>query len=152
YYETMLQRGAEPKTAANWLINEYFGRLNKAGLTIADGPISSERASAVVELVTTNVISSKIAKDLTEILWREDGDPKAIVESRGLRQVTDESAIEAAVDQVLAANPDKVAEVKAKPKAAAWFVGQVMKATGGKANPQAVNAILKRRLGLPGEG
>jgi len=149
YYEAMLKRRAEPKIAANWLINEYFGRLNKTGLAIMDGPISPERASAVVELVTTNVISSKIAKDLTEILWREDGDPKAIVESRGLRQVTDESAIEAAVDAVLGANPDKVAEVKAKPKAAAWFVGQVMKATGGKANPQAVNAILKRRLGLP---
>jgi aspartyl-tRNA(Asn)/glutamyl-tRNA(Gln) amidotransferase subunit B len=149
YFETMLRHGAEPKVAANWLINEYFGRLNKAGLTIAHGPISAERGSALIALVTSNVISSKIAKDLTEILWREDGDPGAIVEARGLRQVTDETAIEAAVDTVIAANPDKVAEVKAKPKAISWFVGQVMKGTGGKANPQAVNAILKRRLGLP---
>ncbi len=148
YFDAMLAAGAEPKTAANWLNNEYFGRLNKAGVSIAKGPISPERASQLLSLVASNVISGKIAKDLTDIMWDDSRHPEAIVEERGLKQVTDESAIESAVDQVIAANPGKVEKVKAKPKLAGWFVGQVMKATGGKANPQAVNAILKRRLGL----
>jgi len=99
-----------------------------------------------------NVISGKIAKDLADILWEEPGDPRKIVEERGLKQVTDTSAIERAVDEIIAANPDKVREVKSKPKLAGWFVGQVMKATGGKANPGVVNQILKVRLGLPEEG
>ncbi|MBV9991416.1 MAG: Asp-tRNA(Asn)/Glu-tRNA(Gln) amidotransferase GatCAB subunit B, partial [Alphaproteobacteria bacterium] len=103
-------------------------------------------------MVAKDVISGKIAKDLCDIVWNEGGDPRAIVEARGLKQVTDTSAIEKAVDAVIAANPDKVEEVKAKPKLVAWFVGQVMKQTGGKANPVAVNAILKERLGLPDEG
>jgi len=149
YFEAMVAEGAEPKAAANWLNNEYFGRLNKAGLTISTGPISAKAASAIVQMVSANTISGKIAKDLTDIVWREGGDPRTLVEARGLRQVTDESAIEAAVDAVIAANPDRVEEVKSKPKAAAWFVGQVMKTTGGKANPQVVNAILRRRLNLP---
>ncbi|HWA90771.1 MAG TPA: Asp-tRNA(Asn)/Glu-tRNA(Gln) amidotransferase subunit GatB [Rhizomicrobium sp.] len=152
YFEAMLADGAEAKAAANWLNNEYFGRLNKAGLTLAEGPISPAANSAIVQMVAANVISGKIAKDLCDIVWSEGGDPRAIVESRGLKQVTDTGAIEKAVDAVIAANPDKVEEVKAKPKLAAWFVGQVMKQTGGKANPQAVNAILKARLGLPEEG
>jgi aspartyl-tRNA(Asn)/glutamyl-tRNA(Gln) amidotransferase subunit B len=152
YYEAMLSSGAEAKAAANWLNNEYFGRLNKAGLAIADGPIPAKANSAIVQMVSSNLISGKIAKDLCDIVWSEGGDPHEIVEKRGLRQVTDTSEIEKAVDAVIAANPDKVEEVKAKPKLAAWFVGQVMKQTGGKANPQAVNAILKSRLGLPEEG
>jgi aspartyl-tRNA(Asn)/glutamyl-tRNA(Gln) amidotransferase subunit B len=152
YFEAMVADGAEPKAAANWLNNEYSGRLNKAGLTIATGPIPAKAASAIVQMVAAKTISGKIAKDLADIVWREGGEPRALVEARGLRQVTDEAAIEAAVDAVIAANPDKCEEVKSKPKALPWFVGQVMKATGGKANPQAVNAILKRRLGLPEEG
>ena len=152
YFEAMTADGADAKAAANWLINEYFGRLNKAGLGIADGPIAAAAASAIVKMVTGNIISGKIAKDVTDIVWREGGDPRAIVETRGLKQVTDTSAIEAAVDAVIAANPDKVAEAKAKPKLAGWFAGQVMKATQGKANPQVVNAILRQRLGLPDEG
>jgi aspartyl-tRNA(Asn)/glutamyl-tRNA(Gln) amidotransferase subunit B len=152
YFEAMLAAGAEAKAAANWLNNEYFGRLNKAGLSLAEGPIPAEANSAIVQMVASNLISGKTAKDLCDIVWNEGGDPRAIVESRGLRQVIDTSAIEKAVDAVIAANPDKVEEVKAKPKLAAWFVGQVMKQTGGKANPQAVNAILKARLNLPEEG
>ncbi len=148
YFDAMLAAGAEPKTAANWLNNEYFGRLNKAGISIAKGPISPERANQLLSLVASKVISGKIAKDLTDIMWDDSRHPEAIVEERGLKQVTDESAIEAAVNKVIEANPDKVEEVKAKPNLAGWFVGQVMKATGGKANPQVVNAILKRRLGL----
>jgi aspartyl-tRNA(Asn)/glutamyl-tRNA(Gln) amidotransferase subunit B len=152
YFEAMLADGAEAKAAANWLNNEYFGRLNKAGLALSDGPIPAEANSAIVQMISASTISGKIAKDLCDIVWSEGGDPRAIVEARGMRQVTDTGAIERAVDQVIAANPDKVEEVKAKPKLAAWFVGQVMKATGGKANPQAVNAILKVRLNLPEEG
>ncbi len=152
YFEAMVAEGAEAKAAANWLNNEYFGRLNKAGLTISSGPISAKAASLTVSLVTTNVISGKIAKELTDIIWREGGDPREIVERLGLRQVSDTAAIEAAVDAVLAANPEKCEEVKTKPKAAAWFVGQVMRATQGKANPQVVNAILRRRLNLPDDG
>jgi aspartyl-tRNA(Asn)/glutamyl-tRNA(Gln) amidotransferase subunit B len=152
YFEAMVREGAEPKAAANWLNNEYFGRLNKAGMTLAEGPISAQRASLTVSLIKSNVISGKLAKDLTDIMWRDDRDPRVIVEENGMRQVTDESVIEAAVDAVIAAHPDKAAEVKSKPKAAGWFVGQVMKATGGKANPQSVNAILRRRLDLPDEG
>src|SRR5260221_7721278 len=148
----MVREGAEPKAAANWLNNEYFGRLNKVGLTIATGPVSATANSAIVQMISTNVISGKIAKDLIDILWAEPGDPRAIVESRGMKQVTDTTAIEAAVDQIIAANPDKVAEVKAKPKLAGWFVGQVMKSTGGRASPGAVNAVLRVRLGLPEEG
>jgi aspartyl-tRNA(Asn)/glutamyl-tRNA(Gln) amidotransferase subunit B len=152
YFEAMVAEGADAKSAANWLNNEYLGRLNKAGLTVTGGPISAEAASAIVQMVAANTISSKIAKDLTDIVWREGGDPRQLVETRGLRQVTDETAIEAAVDAVIAANPERCAEAQSKPKAAAWFVGQVMKATQGKANPQTVNAILRRRLGLTAEG
>jgi aspartyl-tRNA(Asn)/glutamyl-tRNA(Gln) amidotransferase subunit B len=152
YFDAMLAADAEPKAGANWLVNEYFGRLNKAGIAVGNGPIAPERASKLVALVASGVISGKIAKDLTDFMWEDPRAPDVIVAERGLTQVTDEGAIEAAVDQVIAAHPDKVEEVRAKPKLAGWFVGQVMKATGGKANPQSVNAILKRRLGLPDEG
>ena len=152
YFEAMLKEGVEPKAAANWLNNEYFGRLNKAGLSIAEGPVSAAANSAIVQMVASGVISGKIAKDVLDIVWTEGGDPRAVVESRGLKQVTDTGAIEAAVDQVIAANPDKAEAAKAKPQLAGWFVGQVMKATGGKANPAAVNAVVKTRLGLPDQG
>ena len=152
YFEAMLADGAEAKAGANWLSNEYFGRLNKAGLSLAHGPVSAKANSAIVQMISANTISGKLAKDLMDIVWSEGGDPRAIVETRGMKQVTDTSAIEKVVDAVIAANPDKVEEVKAKPKLAAWFVGQVMKQSGGIANPQAVNAILKVRLNLPDEG
>jgi aspartyl-tRNA(Asn)/glutamyl-tRNA(Gln) amidotransferase subunit B len=152
YFEAMLKEGAEPKAAANWLNNEYFGRLNKAGLAIGNGPVAAAANSAIVQMISADVISGKIAKDLLDIVWAEGGDPRSLVESRGLKQVTDSGAIEAAVDKVIAANPDKVAAAKAKPALAGWFVGQVMKATGGKANPAAVNAIVKARLGIAEEG
>jgi aspartyl-tRNA(Asn)/glutamyl-tRNA(Gln) amidotransferase subunit B len=153
YFEAMVAHGADAKSAANWLNNEYFGRLNKSGLTIATGPVSAKANAEIVQMISANMISSKIAKDVLDIEWVErTGSPKQIVESRGLKQLTDDSALEAVVDQVVMANPERVDEVRAKPKAAAWFVGQVMKATGGKANPQKVNAILRRRLGLSSEG
>ena len=153
YFEAMVADGAEAKSAANWLVNEYFGRLNREGLSLAEGPVSARANSQIVQMVATKMISGKIAKDVLDIVWKEPSDhPRSIVEARGLRQVSDEGAIHAAIDAIIAANPDKVEEVNAKPKLAGWFVGQVMKAMGGKANPQTVNAILKQRLGLPDEG
>lgn len=141
-------KGRDGKMAANWVINELFGRLNKEGLEIASSPVSASQLGGIVDLIGSGTISGKIAKDLFEIVWSEGGEPAQIVEARGMKQVTDTGAIEAAIDQVIAANPDKVAEVQAKPTMLGWFVGQVMKASGGKANPQAVNDLLKSKLGL----
>jgi aspartyl-tRNA(Asn)/glutamyl-tRNA(Gln) amidotransferase subunit B len=154
YFEAMVAAGAEAKAAANWLNNEYFGRLNKANLSVTEGPVSAQANAEIVAMVADGLISGKIAKDVLDIEWSEQtGAPRnKIVEARGMKQVTDTGAIDAAIEAVIAANPDKVEEVKAKPKLAAWFVGQVMKQTGGKANPAAVNAALKTRLNLPDEG
>ena len=147
YFEDVA-KGRDAKQAANWVINELFGRLNKEGLTINDSPISSAQLGGIVDLIKAETISGKIAKDVFDIVWTEGGDPAEIVEARGMKQVTDTGAIEKAVDEVLAANPDKVEQAKAKPALAGWFVGQVMKATSGKASPQAVNALIKAKLGL----
>jgi aspartyl-tRNA(Asn)/glutamyl-tRNA(Gln) amidotransferase subunit B len=147
YFEAVAN-GRDGKLAANWVINELFGRLNKEGLDIEQSPVSEKQLGAVLDLIASGAISGKIAKDLFEIVWSEGGDPGAIVEQRGMRQVTDTAAIETAVDQIIAGNPDKVEQVKAKPSMLGWFVGQVMKASGGKANPQAVNEILKKKLGI----
>ncbi len=144
----VVAKGNDGKLAANWVINELFGRLNKEGKEIDASPISAGQLGGLVHLVVDGTISGKIAKDLFEILWTEGGDPAEIVEKRGMRQVTDTGAIEAAVDAIIAANPDKVEQVKAKPSMLGWFVGQVMKQSGGKANPQAVNDILKSKLGI----
>jgi aspartyl-tRNA(Asn)/glutamyl-tRNA(Gln) amidotransferase subunit B len=141
-------KGRDGKAAANWVINELFGRLNKEGKEIAASPVSAAQLGAIVELIAEGVISGKIAKDLFELVWTEGGDPRALVEARGMRQVTDTGAIEQAVDAIIAANPDKAAQAKAKPTMLGWFVGQVMKQTGGKANPQAVNDLLKAKLGI----
>ena len=147
YFEAVA-KGRNAKSAANWVINELFGRLNKEGKSIEESPVSADQLGGVIDLIEDGTISGKIAKDLFEIVWAEGGDPKELVEKRGLKQVTDTGAIEKAIDAVMAANPDKVAQAKAKPTLAGWFVGQVMKATGGKANPQAVNEILKAKLGI----
>lgn len=147
FYEKVA-KGRDAKIAANWVINELFGRLNKEGMSIDESPVSADQLGGIVDLILDGTISGKIAKDLFEIVWAEGGDPKELVEKRGLKQVTDTGAIEAAVDAVIAANPDKVEQIKIKPTMAGWFVGQVMKQTGGKANPQAVNEILKTKLGL----
>ena len=141
-------KGRDGKAAANWVINELFGRLNKEGLDVTASPVSTAQLGSIIDLISSGAISGKIAKDVFEIVWREGGDPADIVDKRGLRQVTDTVAIEAAVDAVVAGNPDKVAAVQAKPAMLGWFVGQVMKATGGKANPQAVNDLLRKKLGL----
>jgi len=147
FYEAVA-RGRDAKNAANWVINELFGRLNKEARGIEQSPISAEQLGSILDLITGEVISGKIAKEVFEIAWSEGGDPRAIVEARGLRQVTDASAIEKIVEEILVANPEKVAQAKTKPTLIGWFVGQAMKASGGKANPKAVNDLLKRKLGI----
>jgi aspartyl-tRNA(Asn)/glutamyl-tRNA(Gln) amidotransferase subunit B len=152
FYETVLaeltDRKRDGKVAANWVINDLFGRLNKEGKDIASSPVTAGQLAAIVDLIGEGTISGKIAKDLFEIVWREGGDPRRLVEERGMKQVTDLSAIEKVVDDIVAANPDKVEQAKAKPAAIQWFVGQVMKSTGGKADPKTVNALLKSKLGV----
>jgi aspartyl-tRNA(Asn)/glutamyl-tRNA(Gln) amidotransferase subunit B len=147
YYEAVAT-GRDAKAAANWVINDLFGRLNKEGKDIAASPVSAERLGALLDMIADGTISGKIAKDLFEILWTEEGDPRVIVDARGMKQVTDLGAIEKAIDEIIAKNPDKVADAATNPKAIGWFVGQVMKASGGKASPQAVNELLKKKLGL----
>jgi aspartyl-tRNA(Asn)/glutamyl-tRNA(Gln) amidotransferase subunit B len=147
YFETVAT-GRDGKMAANWVINELFGRLNKEGKDVAASPVTAAQLGALLDLIADKTISGKIAKDLFEILWSEGGDPRAIVETRGMKQVTDLGAIEAIVDDIFAKNPDKVTDAKTNPKTIMWFVGQVMKSSGGKASPQAVNELLKKKLGV----
>jgi aspartyl-tRNA(Asn)/glutamyl-tRNA(Gln) amidotransferase subunit B len=148
YFEAVAADAGDGKLAANWVINELFGRLKKEDHSIEESPVSPAQLGAIVRLIKSDAISGKIAKDLFEIVYTEGGDPEAIVEERGMKQVTDTGAIERAVDEIIAANPAQVEKAQANPKLAGWFVGQVMKATGGKANPKAVNDIVAARLGL----
>jgi aspartyl-tRNA(Asn)/glutamyl-tRNA(Gln) amidotransferase subunit B len=147
YFEAVA-KGRDAKAAANWVINELTGRLNKEGRGIEDAPVKAAQLGAILDLISEGAISGKIAKDLFEIVWTEGGEPRAIVEQRGMKQVTDLGAIEKVIDEIVAKNPDKVADAKTNPKAIGWFVGQAMKASGGKANPQAVNDLLKKKLAL----
>ena len=140
--------GRDGKLVANWVINDLFGRLKKDDRALAQSPVSPAQLGGIVDLIGSGAISGKIAKDLFEIVYAEGGDPAEIVEARGMRQVTDTGAIEAAVDQVIRDNPAQVEKARANPKLAGWFVGQVMKVTGGRANPAAVNALVAARLGL----
>jgi aspartyl-tRNA(Asn)/glutamyl-tRNA(Gln) amidotransferase subunit B len=151
YFETIVEggdKGRDPKLAANWVINELTGRLNREGKDITVTPVSAAQLGSILDLIADGTISGKIAKDVFEIVWNEGGEPRTIVEQRGLKQVTDLSALEKIVDDIVAKNPDKVADAKANPKAIGWFVGQAMKASGGKANPQAVNDLLKKKIGI----
>jgi len=140
--------GRDGKIAANWVINELFGRLKKEGREITESPMSSLQLGGIVDLIADGTISGRIAKDLFEIVWSEGGDPAQIVEARGMKQVTDMGAIETAVDEIIAANPGQVEKARANAKLVGWFVGQVMKTTGGKANPAAVNDLVMKKLGL----
>jgi aspartyl-tRNA(Asn)/glutamyl-tRNA(Gln) amidotransferase subunit B len=152
YFEAAVRKpdggSRDAKAAANWVINDLFGRLRKDGKDIADSPVSAAQLGAILDLIADGAISGKIAKDVFDVVWNEGGDPAAIVEQRGLKQVTDTGAIEKIVDDIIAANADKVADAQANPKAIGWFVGQIMKASGGKANPKVVNDLLKSKLGL----
>jgi aspartyl-tRNA(Asn)/glutamyl-tRNA(Gln) amidotransferase subunit B len=166
YFEQMIKEGADAKAAANWVINEILGRVNRLppidwlpqwpnpntlpwSVTVM-GPTSPSSNAAIVGMVTEALISGPTAKEVLDITWNLGplADPRSIVKERGLEQVTDRDQIEAAVDQVIAANPDKAEQAKAKPALAGWFVGQVMKATGGKASPQAVNELVRKKLGI----
>lgn len=146
FFEAVAQ-GRDGKQAANWVINDLFGRLRKEGLDIGESPVSASQLGGILDLIAKGDISGKIAKDLFEIVWTEGGDPAQIVEDRGMKQVTDMGAIEKAVDEIIAANPAQVEKARANPKLAGWFVGQVLKATGGKANPAAVNELVAKKLG-----
>ena len=145
YYEAVA-KGNDKKLAANWVINEVFGKLNKENIEIENSPVSAKANNSIVKMITDKTISGKIAKQVFEICWNEGGDPVKIVDERGLKQVTDTGAIEAMIDEIIAANPEQAAKVKDKPKTLGWFVGQVMQKSGGKANPQAANQLLRSKL------
>ncbi|MGQ0567603.1 MAG: Asp-tRNA(Asn)/Glu-tRNA(Gln) amidotransferase subunit GatB [Gemmobacter sp.] len=147
YFEAVAA-GRDGKQAANWVINELFGRLNRQGLGVDQSPVGAGQLGGVLDLLAKEEISGKMAKDLFEILWTEGGDPAEVAAARGMKQVTDTAAIEAALDALIAANPDQVAKARVNAKLAGWFTGQVLKATGGKANPATVNAMVAAKLGL----
>jgi aspartyl-tRNA(Asn)/glutamyl-tRNA(Gln) amidotransferase subunit B len=146
YFEAVA-KGRDAKLASNWVTGELFGRLNKAGLTLGESPVSAAGLGELVDLITDQTISGRIAKDVFDAMFESGKGARAIVEEKGLKQITDTGAIEAAVDQVIAANADKVEQVKAgKETLLGWFVGQVMRATGGKANPAMVNELLRKKI------
>jgi aspartyl-tRNA(Asn)/glutamyl-tRNA(Gln) amidotransferase subunit B len=147
-YFDEVAKGRDGKMAANWVINELFGRLKKEGHDITESPVSAKQLGQIIDLIAAGTISGKMAKDLFEIVYTEGGDPAQIAEARGMKQVTDTGAIEKAVDEIIAANPEQVEKAKANPKLAGWFTGQVIKASGGKANPATVNALVAQKLGL----
>ena len=147
YFEKVA-KGRDGKTAANWVINNLLGKLNEKNIELEDTPVSPDQIGGIIDLIKEGTISGQIAKELFEIVWEEGGNPADIVEQRGMKQVTDTGAIEAAVDEIIAANPEQVEKAKEKPQLAGWFVGQVMKASGGKANPQAVQSLVKTKLGI----
>jgi aspartyl-tRNA(Asn)/glutamyl-tRNA(Gln) amidotransferase subunit B len=142
------RKEVDAKVLANWIINDLSARLKKEETEIEESPVTPLQLAKIVDQILLGNISGKIAKDLFEIVYTEGGDPEEIVEERGMKQVTDTGAIETAVDQIIADNPAQVEKAKSNPKLAGWFVGQVMKATGGKANPKAVNEIVAQKLGL----
>jgi aspartyl-tRNA(Asn)/glutamyl-tRNA(Gln) amidotransferase subunit B len=150
FFERVARGGSKPrdgKIAANWVINELFGQLAKAGRDIEDSPVGADQLGGLIDLIADDTISGRIAKDVFAEMMETGRDANAIVEAKGLRQVTDTGAIESAIDQVMAAQADKVAEYRSgKDKLFGYFVGQVMKATGGKANPAMLNTVLKRKL------
>ncbi len=147
YFEEVA-KGRDGKSAANWVINELFGRLRKHDLDISVSPVSAAQLGSILDLIGKGDISGKIAKELFDIVWSEGGEPAELVESRGMKQVTDTGAIEEAVNRVIDDNPDQAMKARDNPKLAGWFVGQVMKATGGRANPKAVNELVTEKLGL----
>jgi aspartyl-tRNA(Asn)/glutamyl-tRNA(Gln) amidotransferase subunit B len=147
FFEAVAQ-GRDGKAAANWVINELFGRLNKEGHAISESPVSAAQLGGMLDLLGKGEITSKMAKELFEILWTEGGDPAEVAAARGMKAVTDTGAIEKALDDLIAANPAQVEKAKVNAKLAGWFTGQVLKATGGKADPAVVNAMVAQKLGL----
>jgi aspartyl-tRNA(Asn)/glutamyl-tRNA(Gln) amidotransferase subunit B len=149
FFETVAKHDpANANMAAKWVINELFGRLNKEGLKFTQSPVDARKLSEILMAIGAGVLSTKMAKELLDILWTEGGEPGDIIERRGMRQMSDEGKIQIAIDVLFLENPDKVAAAKADPKALMWFVGQVMKRTGGQANPRMVNDLLKKKIGI----
>ena len=147
FFQTVAENDpANAKMAAKWVINELVGRLNKEGLEFDQSPVNAHQLSEVLMAIGAGVLSTKMAKELLDILWTEGGEPGEIIERRGMRQVSDASKIQIAIDVLFLENPDKVAAAKANPKALMWFVGQVMKRMEGKANPQMVNELLQKKI------
>ncbi|HHL42453.1 MAG TPA: Asp-tRNA(Asn)/Glu-tRNA(Gln) amidotransferase subunit GatB [Hellea balneolensis] len=147
FYER-LAKGRDAKIAANWMMGDLFGALNKAGIELVDSPVTSDGLGELLDLIADKTISGKIAKGVFEKMFEGGGSASEIVERDGLKQVTDTGAIEKMVQDVIDANPEQAAKVAENPKSLGWFVGQVMKASQGKANPQAVNEILRKKLGV----
>ena len=147
YFEEVAN-GRDPKLAANWVTQELFSHLNRNDMELEDSKVKATQLGELIDLVSDSTISGKIAKTVFTMMMETGEDARLIVDREGMVQVTDHSVIEAAIDEVIAANPEQAAKVKEKPKAMGWFVGQVMKATGGKANPQTVNQILRQKLGV----
>ena len=151
YFEEMVHLGAEPKASANLVLNQHLGRVNKEGISFESAPVTASASTSIISMTSDGTISGKIAKELYDLVWETGEDPAKLVEERGLKQLTDTGEIEKVVDEVIAANPKQVEQVKAKPQTLGWFVGQVMQKTGGKANPQAVNQLLREKLGIGGD-
>ncbi len=151
YFEEMVSLGAEPKASANLVLNQHLGRINKEGISFESAPVTASASTSIISMTSDGTISGKIAKELYDLVWETGEDPAKLVEERGLTQLTDTGEIEKVVDEVIAANQKQVEQVKAKPQTLGWFVGQVMQKTGGKANPQAVNQILREKLGIGGK-
>jgi aspartyl-tRNA(Asn)/glutamyl-tRNA(Gln) amidotransferase subunit B len=147
FYEQAV-KGRDPKLTSNWVTNDLAARLTAGGFDIEDSPIKPDGIAELVHLIEEDVISSKIAKDVFERMWAGEGRARDVVEKQGLQQVSDTGALDAIIDALIAANPGQAASVKEKPQAIGWFVGQVMKETGGKANPGVINQLLKAKLGL----
>jgi len=147
FFEAVAQ-GRDGKIAANWVINELFGRLNKESKSIGESPVSVAQLGGLLDLLASGEITGKMGKELFEILWTEGGDPAEVAAARGMKQVTDTGAIEKALDDLIAANPAQVEKARVNAKLAGWFTGQVLKATGGKANPAVVNEMVAKKLGL----
>ncbi|MPY74475.1 MAG: Asp-tRNA(Asn)/Glu-tRNA(Gln) amidotransferase subunit GatB [Alphaproteobacteria bacterium] len=147
FFETVA-KGRDAKLAANWVMSELFGRLNKADIALAKSPVTPEALGGLIGLIADNTISGRIAKDVFDEMFETGKDAAAIVEAKGLKQITDTGAIEAVVDRIVAGSPDNVAQYKGgNAKVIGWFVGQVMKETQGKANPKLVNDLLRKKLG-----
>ncbi|VVC76209.1 Aspartyl/glutamyl-tRNA(Asn/Gln) amidotransferase subunit B [Aquicella siphonis] len=147
YEEVVRESGNQPKLAANWIISELLGSLNKAGLDISESPVSSAQLGKLISRIADDTISGKIAKTIFEALWNKEGEVDVIIEKRGLKQVTDTGAIEKLIDEILAANPQQVADYRSgKDKLFGFFIGQAMKASGGKLNPAQLNELLKKKL------
>ena len=146
FFEAVARGRRDPKLAGNWVINEFYGRLNKAGRRRDESPVTAEKLSGLLALIESGAISGRIAKDVFDTMFETGKDAAAIVEAKGLKQISDTGTIEEIIDRLIAGNPKQVAQAKQQPKVAGWFVGQVMKATSGQANPAVVNEILKKKL------